>query len=63
MFNQASEVLRPGGELRIVGNGHLGYPAKLRRIYPHVEQVAANPRFMVLKALKSDKPSEGLPPK
>ena len=54
MFTQAKEALRPGGELRVVGNGHLGYQAKLRRIFPRVDQVAANSKFMILKALKED---------
>ncbi|WP_374439209.1 methyltransferase [Pseudomonas panipatensis] len=52
MFQQARHALRKGGELWIVGNRHLGYHAKLKRLFRGVEQVAANPKFVVLKATK-----------
>ncbi|SDO04971.1 methyltransferase [Pseudomonas jinjuensis] len=52
MFQQAQRALVPGGQLWIVGNRHLGYHAKLKRLFRGVEQVAANPKFVVLKASK-----------
>ena len=52
MFQQARAALVTGGELWIVGNRHLGYHAKLARLFRGVEQVAANPKFVVLKASK-----------
>ncbi len=52
MFQQARAALVKGGELWIVGNRHLGYHAKLKRLFRGVEQVAANPKFVVLKAIK-----------
>lgn len=52
MFQQAREALVPGGALYIVGNRHLGYHAKLARLFRGVEQVGANPKFVVLKARK-----------
>ncbi|MGG2395776.1 methyltransferase [Pseudomonas sp. SH1-B] len=52
MFQQARAALVTGGELWIVGNRHLGYHAKLARLFRGVEQVAANPKFVVLKARK-----------
>ena len=52
MFQQAREVLVPGGALYIVGNRHLGYHSKLARLFRGVEQVGANPKFVVLKARK-----------
>jgi 16S rRNA (guanine1207-N2)-methyltransferase len=52
MFQQAREALVTGGELWIVGNRHLGYHAKLARLFRGVQQVAANPKFVVLKATK-----------
>ncbi|UTW06654.1 methyltransferase [Pseudomonas benzenivorans] len=52
MFQQARAALVTGGELWIVGNRHLGYHAKLKRLFRGVEQVAANPKFVVLKASK-----------
>ena len=52
MFLQARDALAAGGELWIVGNRHLGYHAKLKRLFRGVEQVAANPKFVILKAGK-----------
>ncbi|MBK60687.1 MAG: 50S rRNA methyltransferase [Pseudomonas sp.] len=52
MFQQARAALVTGGELWIVGNRHLGYHAKLKRLFRGVEQVAATPKFVVLKASK-----------
>lgn len=52
MFQQACEALVPGGALYVVGNRHLGYHTKLARLFRGVEQVAANPKFVVLKARK-----------
>ncbi|GAD62998.1 ribosomal RNA large subunit methyltransferase G [Aquipseudomonas alcaligenes NBRC 14159] len=52
MFQQARAALVTGGELWIVGNRHLGYHAKLARLFRGVQQVAANPKFVVLKATK-----------
>ena len=52
MFQQARRALVTGGELWIVGNRHLGYHAKLKRLFRGVEQVAATPKFVVLKATK-----------
>lgn len=52
MFTGARRVLRPGGELRIVGNRHLDYHAKLRRIFGNSDVVASNPKFVVLSATR-----------
>lgn len=52
MFQQARAALVAGGQLWIVGNRHLGYHAKLKRLFRGVEQVAATPKFVILKAIK-----------
>ncbi|AMB87892.1 50S rRNA methyltransferase [Pseudomonas agarici] len=52
MFRQAREALVVGGALYIVGNRHLGYHSKLVRLFRGVEQVAATPKFVILKARK-----------
>ncbi len=52
MFQQAQAALVQGGELWIVGNRHLGYHVKLKRLFRGVEQVAATPKFVILKARK-----------
>ena len=52
MFTQARAALVSGGELWIVGNRHLGYHAKLKRLFRGVEQVAATPKFVILRAIR-----------
>ena len=52
MFVQAKRALKPRGELWIIGNRHLGYQGKLKRLFGNCEQVAANKKFVVLKVLK-----------
>lgn len=54
MFTEARRALRPNGELRIVGNRHLGYHVKLRRIFGNVENVAATRKFVVLSARRPE---------
>lgn len=53
MFCQAHRALRPRGSLWIVGNRHLGYHLKLKRLFARVEQVAATPKFVILCAHKA----------
>ncbi|MEU5979265.1 methyltransferase [Streptomyces sp. NPDC047315] len=50
MFFDARRALRPGGELWVVGNRHLGYHVRLRRLFGDCEVVASNPKFVVLRA-------------
>ncbi|KAB2346204.1 methyltransferase [Actinomadura rudentiformis] len=50
MFTGSRKVLRPGGELWVVGNRHLGHHVKLRRIFGNCTTVAANPKFVILRA-------------
>ncbi|WP_274556253.1 methyltransferase [Streptomyces spiramyceticus] len=52
MFTGARAALRPGGELWVVGNRHLGYHVTLRRIFGNSELVASDPKFVVLRAVK-----------
>lgn len=52
MFTGARRVLRPGGQLWVVGNRHLGYHVKLRRIFGNCDTVAGNPKFVVLRATR-----------
>ncbi|MFJ8542183.1 methyltransferase [Streptomyces sp. NPDC093586] len=52
MFTGARRVLRPGGELWVVGNRHLGYHVKLRRLFGNSHLVASDRKFVVLKAVK-----------
>ncbi|MGW3989421.1 methyltransferase [Streptomyces sp. NPDC004830] len=52
MFTGARRALRPGGELWVVGNRHLGYHVTLRRLFGNSTLVASDPKFVVLKAVK-----------
>ncbi|KXJ33305.1 methyltransferase [Pseudomonas sp. HUK17] len=52
MFQQARAALSEQGELWLVGNRHLGYHVKLRRLFKRVEQIAATPKFVILKAVQ-----------
>jgi 16S rRNA (guanine1207-N2)-methyltransferase len=52
MFTGALRALRPGGELWVVGNRHLGYHVKLRRLFGNSQLVASDPKFVVLRAVK-----------
>ncbi|NEE19325.1 methyltransferase [Streptomyces sp. SID7499] len=52
MFSGARRVLRPGGELWVIGNRHLGYHVKLRKLFGNSRLVASDPKFVVLKAVK-----------
>ncbi|MFB6712087.1 MULTISPECIES: methyltransferase [unclassified Streptomyces] len=52
MFHGARTALRPGGELWVVGNRHLGYHTQLRRIFGNCTTVAGDPKFVVLRAVK-----------
>ncbi|MGC5038784.1 MULTISPECIES: methyltransferase [unclassified Streptomyces] len=52
MFSGARRALRPGGELWVIGNRHLGYHVKLRKLFGNSRVVASDPKFVVLKAVK-----------
>ncbi|MCW8918707.1 MAG: methyltransferase [Gammaproteobacteria bacterium] len=50
MFRQSRRVLRTGGELWVIGNRHLGYHQTLKTLFGNCEQIAANPKFVILRA-------------
>jgi 23S rRNA (guanine1835-N2)-methyltransferase len=52
MFTGARRVLRSGGGLWVVGNRHLGYHVKLRRVFGNCDIVASNPKFVILRAIR-----------
>ncbi|MFJ8661600.1 methyltransferase [Streptomyces sp. NPDC093795] len=53
MFTDARRALRPGGELWVIGNRHLGYHVTLRRIFGNSELVASDAKFVVLRAVRT----------
>ena len=52
MFKDAQRVLVKGGELRIVGNRHLGYHAKIKKLFGNCTTIATNKKFVILSAIK-----------
>ncbi|MGF1907891.1 class I SAM-dependent methyltransferase [Vibrio kasasachensis] len=54
MFCDAKHVLDNGGQLFVIGNRHLGYDVKLKRLFgkSNVTLVAANKKFVILQATK-----------
>lgn len=52
MFTASRTALRPGGELWVVGNRHLGYHVKLKRIFGNCEVTASDRKFVVLRAVR-----------
>ncbi len=52
MFRQSYLVLKQHGELWVIGNRHLGYHVKLKKIFKNCEIIAANKKFCIMKAIK-----------
>lgn len=52
MFVDAYAVLRPGGQIAVVGNRHLAYHAKLGKIFGNCEPIASTTRFVVLRSVR-----------
>lgn len=52
MFRDAKKALQQSGELWVIGNRHLGYSNSLKRLFGNCFAVAANNKFVVLKATK-----------
>ena len=54
MFKQSHTHLKQGGQLWIIGNRHLAYHAKLKRLFGNCQTQASNKKFVVLVATKND---------
>lgn len=52
MFQQAHNVLRKGGELRVIGNRHLNYHHSLKKLFGNWQHVASNAKFVIMTAIK-----------
>jgi 16S rRNA (guanine1207-N2)-methyltransferase len=54
MFCDSKQILNKGGKLLVIGNRHLGYDAKLKRLFgdKNVKLVASNSKFVILQATK-----------
>ena len=55
LFRQAHTVLRPGSELWVIGNRHLGYHVTLKRLFGNADVVACNAKFVILRVVRRSK--------
>ncbi|AXY00490.1 methyltransferase domain-containing protein [Vibrio alfacsensis] len=55
MFCDAKQTLNRQGKLLVIGNRHLGYDAKLKRLFgdKNVKLIASNNKFVILQAVKN----------
>ena len=51
LFVQSKRVLRKGGELWVIGNRHLNYHNQLERLFGNHQVIAANAKFIIIKAI------------
>ena len=52
MFKQSKDVLKHNGELWVIGNRHLAYHTKLKKIFGNCEMIASNKKFVILKSVR-----------
>ena len=52
MFSESQSALAKQGELWVIGNRHLAYHAKLKKLFGNAEVVASNKKFVIVKAIK-----------
>ena len=52
MFHDAKEALKNGGVIRVIGNSHLAYQVKLKKIFANSKVIATNIKFMIVDAVK-----------
>lgn len=53
LFAEAGRVLKPGGELWVVANSHLGYKPVLRDLVGETLEVKRTPKFTVTRSIKA----------
>lgn len=53
MFKDSKSGLKHGGELRIVGNRHLDYPQKLKKLFGGYQVIDSNKKFSILSTYKA----------
>lgn len=52
MFREAQKALKAGGELWVIGNRHLGYHSRLKKLFGNCDTIASNKKFVILRAAK-----------
>lgn len=56
MFCDAKRVLEPQGRIVVIGNRHLGYHTKLKRLFGNANTVASNSKFVIVEAINYPDP-------
>jgi 23S rRNA (guanine1835-N2)-methyltransferase len=52
MFQDAFQSMKQGGLIRVIGNSHLGYQVKLKKLFGNCRIVATNSKFMICESVK-----------
>ncbi|MEM6051475.1 23S rRNA (guanine(1835)-N(2))-methyltransferase RlmG [Erwinia sp. P7711] len=52
MMRDSYRCLQQGGELRVVGNRHLDYYRKMKKLFGNCTTVASNQKFVILRSVK-----------
>ncbi len=52
MFSESRQALDKNGELWVIGNRHLAYHAKLKKLFGNADVVVSNKKFVIVKAVK-----------
>jgi 16S rRNA G1207 methylase RsmC len=52
MFKDSFDALKRGGSLIVIGNSHLGYQIKLKKIFGNSRILATNQKFIICEAGK-----------
>lgn len=52
MFKDSFEVLKKGGKLVVIGNSHLGYQIKMKKIFGNSKILATNQKFIISESIK-----------
>ena len=53
MFQDSFNALKKGGVLRVIGNSHLAYQVKLKKLFGNSQVIATNNKFMICESLKN----------
>jgi 23S rRNA (guanine1835-N2)-methyltransferase len=54
MFKDSFDALKTGGALRVIGNSHLGYQVKLKKLFGNSTIIATNAKFIICESQKKE---------
>ncbi len=52
MFKDSYDALKVNGKIRVIGNSHLGYQIKMKKIFGNSKIIATNNKFMICESIK-----------